>query len=123
MKKLFILLFTFCLCAVVYSQKIRYTAYDKTKREPKADSADIRIFSTPASISFKFKEIGLLTVDDRGWGKNENKLMESANKEVKKYGADGILLLDQDNKVDGYYYGMAFNRKILRMSVIVKEEE
>ncbi|KMQ70740.1 hypothetical protein ACM44_10500 [Chryseobacterium koreense CCUG 49689] len=55
-------------------------------------------------------------------GKNENKLMESAIIEARKYGADGILLLEQDNKVDGYYYGMAFNRKVLRMSIIVKEE-
>ncbi|MBB5333631.1 hypothetical protein [Chryseobacterium koreense] len=48
--------------------------------------------------------------------------MESAIIEARKYGADGILLLEQDNKVDGYYYGMAFNRKVLRMSIIVKEE-
>lgn len=122
MKKIFILLFSFCLGTLILAQKIRYTSYDKIKRESKSDSTDIRIFSTPASISFKFKEIGLLTVDDRGWGKNENKLMESAIIEARKYGADGILLLEQDNKVDGYYYGMAFNRKVLRMSIIVKEE-
>lgn len=122
MKKIFILLFSFCLGTLILAQKIRYTSYDKIKRESKSDSTDIRIFSTPSSISFKFKEIGLLTVDDRGWGKNENKLMESAIIEARKYGADGILLLEQDNKVDGYYYGMAFNRKVLRMSIIVKEE-
>ncbi|MBB5333632.1 hypothetical protein HNP69_001765 [Chryseobacterium koreense] len=68
MKKIFILLFSFCLGTLILAQKIRYTSYDKIKRESKSDSTDIRIFSTPASISFKFKEIGLLTVDDRGWG-------------------------------------------------------
>lgn len=117
---------TFFLAILISSfslaQKINYTAFDKIKREAKSDSVDIRVFSSPSSISFKYREIGLMTVDDRGWGKSENKLLEKALDEARRLGGDGILMLDQDNKVDGYMYGMAFNRKVLRIAVIIKEE-
>lgn len=117
---------TFFLAILISSfslaQKINYTAFDKIKREAKSDSVDIRVFSSPSLISFKYREIGLMTVDDRGWGKSENKLLEKALDEARRRGGDGILMLDQDNKVDGYMYGMAFNRKVLRIAVIIKEE-
>ena len=115
-------LLAFLISSFTLAQKITYTAFDKIKREAKSDSVDIRVFSSPSSISFKYREIGLMTVDDRGWGKSENKLLEKALDEARRLGGDGILMLDQDNKVDGYMYGMAFNRKVLRIAVIIKEE-
>lgn len=122
MKTLLTILLTTFISLNSIAQKIRYTSYDKVKRESKSDSADVRVFSSQSSISFKYKEIGLLTVDDRGWGKSENKLLEKALNEARKYGGDAILVLDQDNKIDGYMYGMAFNRKVLRIAVLIKEE-
>lgn len=104
---------------------VRYNSFDSTQRISKTEN--LEIFTSVNSIPYNYKEIGLITVDDEGWGRSENELMNIAINKGKEVGADGLLVLAQDNSSAGYVLtgniATAYNRKVVRISAIVKTSE
>ncbi len=114
-------IFFFISCSPV----VYVDAFDDVERTPK--QGEVRIFSNPQAVTYKYKEIGLITVDDGGSEKTEGELIDIAIDEAKELGADAIILLSQNNQTDGYVpmgnIPVAFNRKVVRASAIIMDEE
>lgn len=104
---------------------IRVNNFDSQSRAP--NYGKIGVYSNPQSVPFLYKEIGLVTVDDEGWGRSESELLNQAIAKVKQMGAEGLIILSQDKQLDGYVpvggVPVAINRRIVRASAIVKTGE
>ncbi len=118
-------LFLFSLFSFSCAPIIRVNSFDNENRPPKEN--EISVFSNAQAVPYNYKEIGLITVDDQGWGRSESELLNSAIKKAMEMGADGILILSQDKQLDGYIpiggMPVAVNRRIVRASAIIKISE
>jgi|GEM_PF-3312320 len=89
-----------------------------------ANQGNIQIYTHTESIPYKYKEIALITVDDEGWERSEQELLDIAVIKAKELGADGLLILSQDKQHDGYVAVsntlVAVNRRVVRATAIVK---
>jgi hypothetical protein len=110
-----------CIIYVSCAPVIQFNSFDKEARKPNIGTIDI--YTTAESVPYIYKEIGLITVDDQGWEKSESELLNLAIEKAKQIGAEGLLLLQQDKQIDGYYKGIAINRRIFRASAIIKISE
>ncbi len=67
--------------------------------QPLQKSSSVLVYTSSDLVERPFREIGLITLDDEGWGRSDAKLIERAKSEAMKCGADGIVL-GQSQKVD-----------------------
>jgi len=98
------LLFFIVVFTVLGCTKVDTVMFNGVERAPKTDNVDV--YSNADNITKPYKEIGIITLDDEGWGQSDAKLVKRAIKEAKKVGADGIIL-NRSEKVDagGYFIG------------------
>jgi hypothetical protein len=104
---------------------IRVNSFDGKRRAPNQNK--IGVFSNPQAVPYLYKEIGLITVDDEGWGRSESELLNNAIFKAQQIGAHGIIILSQDKQLDGYVpignVPVAVNRRIVRVTAIIKTGE
>lgn len=115
---------TLCL-AISCAPVTRINTFDNTPRPPTAGR--INVFTNASAVPYTYKEIGLITVDDEGWGRSESELLDIAIEKAKSMGAHALIILSQDKQIDGYVpvgdIPVAINRRIIRVTAIVKDEE
>lgn len=113
------------LIVVSCAPVIRVNTFDSQSRSP--NFGKIEVYSNPQAVPFLYKEIGLITVDDEGWERSESELLDQAIEKAKQMGSEGIIILSQDKQLDGYVpignIPVAINRRIVRVSAIVKTGE
>ncbi|NLD98496.1 MAG: SHOCT domain-containing protein [Fibrobacter sp.] len=114
-----VLLAVITLFLVSCAPVIRVNSFDSESRPP--NNEKLGIFSSPQVVPYVYQEIGLITVDDEGWGRSESELLEQAVLKAQQLGADGLIILSQDKQVDAILSnGIAINRRIIRVTAIVK---
>src|SRR4051812_29259903 len=84
-------LFLLSACAPI----TRVSRYDSNSAGQRP-SQKVDVFSSPTSVPYPFREIGLITIDDDGWGRSEAELLDKAIEQAKIMGADGLIILNQD---------------------------
>lgn len=122
MKKLSLLLAAvYFLTLTACAPNVTVNQFDHQHRA--ANYGKFRVFSSSDSIPYKFEEIAFITVDDEGWGRDDDYLLDIAISKAKAIGADGLLLISQDTKLDCYIpigeINHAVNRNVLRGSAVV----
>lgn len=89
---------------------------------------NVDVYQSVQAVDREYKEIALITVDDGGWEKSEADLLTRALARARKIGADAVIVMGQEQRVDGAYvtpdqgYGqvaVASNRRIVRVTAIV----
>lgn len=87
----------------------------------------VEVFTNPATISRPYREVALITVNDDGWDRSENELLDLLIQRAYEIGAEGVILLGQETRSSGgvfvpagrtlaYYEG---SERIVRGSAIV----
>jgi hypothetical protein len=90
--------------------------------ETRAATTDVKLYSARESVPVKFRELAVITVDDNGWDRSDNELVEEAKAEARQMGADAIVLTGSDSVptggivTNGVY--TAGTKKILRALAI-----
>jgi len=100
---------------------VRVNTFEGFQRPPTQGNIDV--FTSTSNIPYLYKEIGLITVDDEGWGRSESELLEIVVQRARQLGANGVIILGQDKQLDGYVpvgnIPVAVNRRIVRATAIV----
>ena len=122
MKKNFLVFSFFLTIIISCAPRVSYASFDAIPRS--AHNNEIAVFTTPQSIPYKFKEIGLINIQFQENRSTDAETISIAKNKAREVGGDGILLVS-DNKInDGYYntesYSMPYTKNIVKFSVITK---
>ncbi|MDD8018859.1 MAG: hypothetical protein PHP42_10840 [Bacteroidota bacterium] len=123
MKKYFNLVI--CIFILGCGPSVEFVKFDTNSRLAK--SSDIDVFTDATKINRPYKEIALVTVDDKGHDYSEVELLKLTISKAKELGADAIIVLTQDiQKGGGIFVGSVYvqaNRRVVRATAIVYQEK
>ena len=114
------ILITLFLIFTLSCTSVDTVIFDGMERSPNAGIVDV--YSNSDNIARPYKEIGIITLDDKGWSKSDAKLVKRAIKEAKEKGADAIIL-NRSEKVGagGYFIGSIWvesKRNVINITLI-----
>lgn len=86
---------------------------------------DVQLISSRASVTRKFREIAMISVDDQGWERADSHVVGKMLEQARQIGADALILTDREtNSSGGAVVGnvwMSGNNKVMRGLAIVYE--
>lgn len=84
---------------------INYAQFDNSARIAKTETDKVDVYTTPNSIPYKFKEIGLISIEYPGTVINDSEIITSVKIKARAVGADGILFVGENNISTGNFEG------------------